>query len=168
MAAEGAREVGLVHARHGAQLGQRDAGVDVRVEIVARRGEPDRCVRRVERAPTHARGHAMIPAAEALERLTAYQWPGNIRELRNVIERLVILGTGQGVIADDEVRQVLPKPCDMIPQEDFSRASLEEVEQRHINLVLDTCHGNKTQAAKILAIDYKTLLAKLKKHDLSH
>lgn len=104
----------------------------------------------------------------ALECLASYQWPGNIRELRNVIERLVMLGTGKDIITDDEVRQVLPRPYDMIRQDDLSRASLDDVEQRHIKLVLDACDGNKTQAAKILAIDYKTLLSKLKKYDPDH
>lgn len=101
----------------------------------------------------------------ALRCLVSYQWPGNIRELRNVIERLVMLGTGKDTITDDEVRQALPRPHDAIHQNDLSRASLEEVEQRHIRLVLDACDGNKTHAAKILKIDYKTLLTKLKRYE---
>ncbi|BFU96458.1 MAG: Acetoacetate metabolism regulatory protein AtoC [Nitrospira sp.] len=104
-------------------------------------------------------------SSEALKCLISYQWPGNIRELRNVIERLVMLGTDQGAITDDEVRQVLPQSLDAVHQVDLSRTSLEEIEQRHIKLVLDACDGNKTQAAKILGIDYKTLLSKLKKYE---
>ncbi len=118
----------------------------------------------------HLLRHARTPgspnrglSAEALECLASYRWPGNIRELRNVIERLVMLGTGKDAITDEEVRQVLPRAHDAPQHNDLSRASLEEVEQRHIRSVLDACGGNKTHAAKILGIDYKTLLSKLKK-----
>lgn len=107
-------------------------------------------------------------SAEALERLTAYQWPGNIRELRNVIERLVMLGTGKDAITGEEVREVLPWRYDTLQRNDPSRASLEEIEQRHITAVLEACDGNKTHAAKILEIDYKTLLSKLKKYGSDH
>jgi len=104
-------------------------------------------------------------SAEGLDCLVSYQWPGNIRELRNVIERLVMLGTDRDVVSDDEVRQVLPKRHGSIQQEELSRTSLEEIERRHITLVLDACEGNKTQAAKVLEIDYKTLLSKLRKYE---
>jgi len=107
-------------------------------------------------------------SAEALDCLTSYPWPGNIRELRNVIELLVMLGADREVVTDEEVRQVLPKRHDSIPRGELSRTSLDEIERRHINLVLDGCDGNKTQAAKILGIDYKTLLSKLKKYDPDH
>jgi DNA-binding NtrC family response regulator len=102
-------------------------------------------------------------AKDALQRLTAYAWPGNVRELRNVIERIILMGSGTGPITQADVEQVLPKST-APPQTDNSAGlTLDEIERRHILRVLDASDGNKTAAAKTLDIDYKTLLAKLKK-----
>ena len=111
---------------------------------------------------------ARILSAEAKNTLAAYSWPGNIRELRNVIERLVITSSGKATISPDEVKAVLPKSSISLPPGELSHCSLEDIERLHIQRVLDETKGNKTQAAKILDIDYKTLLAKLKKYGLPH
>lgn len=103
---------------------------------------------------------------EAVRALTSYPWPGNIRELRNVIERIVMLGTGKGAIAAKEVSQALPKYEGSLQPGELSHCSLDEIERLHIMRVLEFSHGNKTQAAKTLQIDYKTLLSKLKKYDI--
>lgn len=100
---------------------------------------------------------------EAISTLRAYSWPGNVRELRNVIERLVMMGGSKKTLTGGEVAGVLPTRLGDAHEGDLSRASLEEVERQHILRVLDACEGNKTRAATILQIDYKTLLAKLKK-----
>jgi DNA-binding NtrC family response regulator len=102
--------------------------------------------------------------ADALQRLREYGWPGNVRELRNVIERVVLMSPGTGPISEKEVIQVLPKSRGPLHAEDLSHSSLKEVEQLHIQRVLDASGGNKTKAAKTLGIDYKTLLTKLKKY----
>ena len=102
----------------------------------------------------------------ALQRLLTYTWPGNVRELRNVIERIVLMSPAQGPITPDEVDRVLPKPRGPASTDDPSGMTLDEIERRHILRVLDASNGNKTLAAKTLAIDYKTLLAKLKKFSL--
>lgn len=103
---------------------------------------------------------------EALQSLTDYGWPGNIRELRNVIERVVLMSPGIGPITADDIAQVLPQPGETTEIADLARLSLDEIERRHIQRVLTASGGNKTQAAKTLQIDYKTLLAKLKKYNL--
>lgn len=103
---------------------------------------------------------------DALQRLLTYTWPGNVRELRNVIERIVLMSPAQGPITPDEVDRVLPKPRGPASTDDPSGMTLDEIERRHILRVLDASNGNKTLAAKTLAIDYKTLLAKLKKFSL--
>jgi len=103
---------------------------------------------------------------EAIRALTFYAWPGNIRELRNVIERMVMLGTGKGAITAKEVSQALPKYEGSLQPGELSHCSLDEIERLHIMRVLEFNHGNKTQAAKTLQIDYKTLLSKLKKYDI--
>ena len=103
---------------------------------------------------------------DAIAALQSYGWPGNIRELRNVLERLVMLRTAKGPITGEEVTRSLPAGSHGLREPDLSRASLEEIEQAHIRRVLDACGGNKTQAAKTLDIDYKTLLSKLKTYGL--
>jgi DNA-binding NtrC family response regulator len=105
-------------------------------------------------------------SAEAMQQLLAHSWPGNIRELRNVIERIVLMSTGTAPISREEVAQVLPRGQGSLQAADLAQLSLVEIERLHIQRILDSSSGNKTQAAKILAIDYKTLLNKLKKYGL--
>jgi len=95
----------------------------------------------------------------ALKALTDYAWPGNVRELENLIQKLAVTVDHDMVgIAD------LPEPMRFsINQEKGLNRSLTEVESEHITQVLANAGGNKTQAAKILKIDRKTLRKKLKK-----
>jgi len=102
-------------------------------------------------------------ATDALQRLTTYAWPGNVRELRNVIERIILMSTETGPITRADVEQVLPKSTGAPRTDDPAELTLDEIERRHILRALDASGGNKTAAAKTLDIDYKTLLAKLKK-----
>lgn len=104
---------------------------------------------------------------EAMTVLTSYAWPGNIRELRNVLERAIMMSAGKGPISREELLAVLPKPSGGLQAGDLSHYSLDEIERLHVQRVLDANDGNKTQAAKILDIDYKTLLAKMKKYGRS-
>jgi DNA-binding NtrC family response regulator len=104
---------------------------------------------------------------ESIQTLTAYEWPGNIRELRNVIERIVLMTTGTAPISQEEVLEVLPKNRAALPAGDQTNLSLDEIERVHIERILSASGGNKTQAAKTLQIDYKTLLTKLKKYSLT-
>jgi transcriptional regulator with PAS, ATPase and Fis domain len=114
-------------------------------------------------AGSHAR--ALSPDANAA--LCAYAWPGNIRELRNIVERLILMGSGTAAVSGEEVRTMLPAPTRESQLKDLAQCSLEEIERVHIQRVLEANDGNKTQAAKTLDIDYKTLLSKLKKYGLS-
>jgi transcriptional regulator with PAS, ATPase and Fis domain len=104
---------------------------------------------------------------EAKAALCDYSWPGNIRELRNVIERLMLMGAGTAAISGEEVRAVLPAPVFESETVQLSKRSLEDIERWHIQRVLEVHNGNKSQAAKSLEIDYKTLLSKLKKYGLT-
>ncbi|WP_447972665.1 sigma-54-dependent transcriptional regulator [Nitrospira sp. Kam-Ns4a] len=107
---------------------------------------------------------------EALALLTAYSWPGNVRELRNVVERLVLLSPRdrQGPVRPDEMEAVLPRAAPTAsPPSEEAAGSLLAVEKAHIRRVLEAHGGNKSQAARTLRIDYKTLLAKLRKYGLS-
>jgi transcriptional regulator with PAS, ATPase and Fis domain len=107
-------------------------------------------------------------SSEAMESLVSYHWPGNIRELRNVVERLIMMSSGKGPISREELLAVLPKPSASLQADDLTHCSLDEIERQHIQRVLEASDGNKTHAAKILQIDYKTLLAKMKKYGVSN
>ena len=102
-----------------------------------------------------------------MQALTAHSWPGNVRELRNVLEGIVLMSHGTGPISREEVLALLPKTRSSLQRGDPTHLSLEEIERLHIERVLTASDGNKTQAAKTLDIDYKTLLTKLKKYGLA-
>ena len=108
-------------------------------------------------------------APDAIARLVSYAWPGNIRELRNVIERIILMNPAAASrpISLEDIAQVLPQPAAGNDASDQTHLSMDDMERVHILRVLDTHRGNKTHAAKALQIDYKTLLTKLKKYGLS-
>ncbi|MEH0021473.1 MAG: sigma-54 dependent transcriptional regulator [Desulfobacter sp.] len=109
--------------------------------------------------------------------LESYDWPGNIRELRNLLEQLVILAGDAGVTTDDLPKRflaprTLPEPERISPGSTESTAaadrSLGEVigdfEITSILEALETTGGNKTKAAEMLGISRYALLRKLKRH----
>jgi two-component system NtrC family response regulator len=100
-----------------------------------------------------------------IEKLEAYNWPGNIRELKNVIERAVIL-------ADDNMLDETLLPYDMQepqpvkPGQAISSYELSAIEKQHIQRVLHHTHGNRAEAARLLNIGVATLYRKLKEYGL--
>ncbi len=104
-------------------------------------------------------------AEPAAEKLLAYPWPGNVRELRNVMERAVALTRHDTVTLVDlpeKIRSYRSKAILIGGDDPTELVSLEEVERRYIEHVLKSVDGNRTQAAKILGLDRKTLYRKLK------
>jgi DNA-binding NtrC family response regulator len=96
---------------------------------------------------------------KVLEALINYSWPGNIRELENLLQRLL-------VIVEDELIDVTDLPHPMrfcIGQSAGAQKSLAEMEAEYIARVLAEVDNNKTRAAEILGIDRKTLREKLKR-----
>lgn len=90
-----------------------------------------------------------VPPAVLRALMADYDWPGNIRELRNLVERSLILG---------EFRcDFLPMARPASPVAAADDVSLEEVERRHILATLDSCRGNKSLAAQRLGVSRKTL-----------
>jgi transcriptional regulator with PAS, ATPase and Fis domain len=101
-------------------------------------------------------------SGEAMGLLMAHAWPGNIRELRNVLERGAVVATGSVIQA---ANLGLAAPVEVQP-EGAPLDRLEEVEKRHIAFVLQQLEGNVTQAARTLGIDRATLYNKIKKYGL--
>jgi transcriptional regulator with PAS, ATPase and Fis domain len=98
---------------------------------------------------------------EALKTLQKYDWPGNIRELQNVCERLQILSEGHTIMLNDLPENIRnPEKADDILDYDPS-LTLHELEKRYILKALAHFGGNKTQAANNLGITIKTLYNKL-------
>ena len=103
---------------------------------------------------------------EALERLESYAWPGNVRELENLIERTVLLARKDRLDAEDlpeEVAGVKRPPRDAILE--LVGTPLDEIERRLLDETLRITGGNKTQAAKLLGIDVRTVARKLERRD---
>ncbi len=108
-------------------------------------------------------------APEALTILGEYDWPGNIRELENVIERAAIL------CRDDIIRSEdlsLPSTPQALPASSGgdgkigTSVPLKEIERMHIEGVLKNLRGNKAESAKILGISLKTLYTKLQQYQI--
>lgn len=97
----------------------------------------------------------------ALKRLEEYDWPGNVRQLEHLLERLVILSPAD-TLGAEQVRDVLD---DSEPSERSVR-SLADAEEEQIRKVLSATGGNKTRAAEILNIERKTLYRKLERMKL--
>ncbi len=99
------------------------------------------------------------------ERLLAYTWPGNIRELRNVIERAVTLTRHNLLTVEDLPEKIREHRAGTIfigGDDPTELVTMEEIERRYIAHVLKAAGNNQSQAAKILGVDRKTLYRKLK------
>jgi len=96
----------------------------------------------------------------ALRRLEQFEFPGNVRELENMIERAIVVGNGKEIRLKD-----LPLNKEMI---NTNVESLDELEKKHILQILNKYSWNISRSAKALKVDRVTLYNKIKKHDLKH
>ena len=133
-----------------------------------------------------------LPGQRTITKMATYAWPGNVRELQNVLKRIMILGEGEETIDDllntsvrqqhgSEFQEARTKPSipvdlwglngDKAPNlsslslKKVRKKALDRVEREVISYVLEKTGWNRSKAAKILNISYKTLLYKIK--DLS-
>jgi DNA-binding NtrC family response regulator len=115
-------------------------------------------------AEFNARNNKSVRAVEqdALYVLEQYPWPGNIRELRNVMERATILAEGDFIEARHLPPTLVAKGEETLPTVTLSPGTtVDEAERQLILLTLDHTRNNKTRAAEILGISLKTLHNKL-------
>ena len=144
----------------------------IAVEMPPLRSRPGDLARLAEHYLKYFAGQCGRKAAEfsgeALDRINRYGWPGNLRELRNAIERAVILGRQDRIGPEDlpldgtggdpeNATGPAPQPGDLI--------SLEKLEEYHIRKVLERT-GTIAQAARVLGIDQATIYRKRKRMDL--
>ena len=94
----------------------------------------------------------------ALQRLEEYNYPGNVRELENMIERAIVVGNGKEIRLKD-----LPLETDSVTD---SNDSLDELEKKYIQKTLEKYDWNISRSAKVLQIDRVTLYNKIKKYQL--
>ncbi|MBX2990990.1 MAG: sigma-54-dependent Fis family transcriptional regulator [Bacteroidetes bacterium] len=106
---------------------------------------------------------------KAIEVLLSYDWPGNIRELENVIERAAILCQNNIIEPRDLSLPNSPMTLPAATDRDSKVGTtipLREIERMHIEAVLRSLRGNKTETAKILGISLKTLYTKIQQYQL--
>jgi len=118
--------------------------------------------------------HKKIPGMtrDAMETLMGYEWPGNIRELENLIERLVVLGAdGEMIRLKDVPLDTLLKGCEnleLLPSEDWGLFKARaDFEKKVILKTLDRVQWNQSEAARVLKIHRNTLLQKMKEYHLN-
>jgi two-component system response regulator HydG len=119
------------------------------------------------------RNSAIVPkrnvtiAPDAMDVLVRYPWPGNARELANVVERALILCESDRLVSENlpiGIRRSSPETTHV---NGGQRPTLEEAERRYILQVLDECGGHRQKAATILGISERNLYRKLKQFGVS-
>ena len=103
-------------------------------------------------------GQKKVLSTEAVDALLRHPWRGNVRELRNPIERLVVSSRGALIEAFDlhDATAAAARPAS--ENEPFSGLpTLDDLERRYLVYVLDAAKGNRTRAAEILGVDRRTL-----------
>jgi DNA-binding NtrC family response regulator len=104
-------------------------------------------------------------APEVLALLKRHTWPGNVREMENVIERALVLGTGRVINVED-----LPETLRQPPPPNGNGGGgrrLADIEREHILRTLRAVKGNKAAAARVLGLNRKTLYRKLTQHHIA-
>jgi two-component system response regulator AtoC len=118
--------------------------------------------------------------ADALSLLAAEAWPGNVRQLQNVVERLVVLASGPRIGASEVKRELSQKPgalafaesSGFAPKVDLDQTAMEleqalrKAERRAIERAMTSAGGNKNLAARLLGISRRSLYYKLEEHGL--
>jgi len=116
-------------------------------------------------AKTNKKTKTLSP--DFLETLKQHPFPGNIRELKNIIERSVILSTSDELTTDTLPYELLKKASTASSGKTLSAFDLTSAEKLHIQKVLNYTNGNKTETARLLNIALTTLYRKLEEYQLT-
>ncbi len=106
---------------------------------------------------------------DVLDILMRYPWPGNVRELKNVIRRAALL-SDSGIVKAEHLEFLIEDKWDdkdalpLLPLKELSAMAAKDAEKRAIKRALEMTNGNKSKAASMLEVDYKTLLTKIKEY----
>jgi two-component system, NtrC family, response regulator AtoC len=106
-------------------------------------------------------------SAEAIAKMQEYHWPGNIRQLENLMKRYVVLGTEDAILSalveheSDIFKFVIP-PGEQVSLKEITKQATRQVERKVILKVVEANGWNRKRAAKLLNISYRALLYKLK------
>jgi DNA-binding NtrC family response regulator len=105
-------------------------------------------------------------SSQAAQKLLEYDWPGNVRELENCMERACALARFDQITVDDlpeKIRAYQSSHMVIASDDPADLPTLEDLERRYIQRVLKAVAGNKTQAARVLGVDRRTLYRKLER-----
>jgi transcriptional regulator with PAS, ATPase and Fis domain len=109
----------------------------------------------------HRRTRSLSISSSAIEALTLYDWPGNVRQLARVLERVVALSPHPLITAADLPQDISNEYRDLLREIPARDDSLRAWTSRYVRLVLERCDGNKRRACDVLAISYHTLQSHL-------
>jgi sigma-54 dependent transcriptional regulator, acetoin dehydrogenase operon transcriptional activator AcoR len=152
-------------------------GITLELPALAQRADRERVIHRVLGAET-TDGRPAAIEMDALERLVAYPWPGNIRELRNVIRTALAICDGGVVRQIDLPREIrehgapspaaAPSPATLAASVPASQAAnpLQAAERATLLSMIENCRGNMTRTAELLGMSRTTLYRKLKRHEI--
>jgi transcriptional regulator of acetoin/glycerol metabolism len=152
-------------------------GITLELPALAQRSDRERVIHRVLGAET-TDGRPAAIEMDALERLVAYPWPGNIRELRNVIRTALAICDGGVVRQIDLPREIREHgaPPPSAPAGAATPAApvlaapaanpLQAAERATLLSMIENCRGNMTRTAELLGMSRTTLYRKLKRHEI--
>lgn len=103
--------------------------------------------------------------SDAMDFIFAYHWPGNVRQLENVIERSVVLCKSDLIGSRDLSPELTSR--DMAAIQTRNKSNLDNVEKEHVRSILEKYGWNKYKAAQVMGISRSTLYSKMKKHRIS-
>jgi transcriptional regulator with PAS, ATPase and Fis domain len=124
----------------------------------------------LERAKTRHGMHEVKLSSQVQQRLITYRWPGNVRQVENVLERMLVLSASDLISIEDlpeELASTPNTPASFWPDLPEEGVSLEAIERDLISRALEKFAGNQTHAARYLDISRRTLIYRLEKHGLT-
>jgi transcriptional regulator of acetoin/glycerol metabolism len=155
-------------------------GITLELPALAQRVDRERVIHRVLGAET-TDGRPAAIEMDALERLVAYPWPGNIRELRNVIRTALAICEGGVVRQIDLPREIrehgmarmpvavsVAAPAAAPAAASVPANPLQAAERAALLAMIENCRGNMTRTAELLGMSRTTLYRKLKRHEIAH